>query len=135
MHCALAHAYESTRAVIEKMAKRVRFSDSAVEAAREGSEHEEDDHSSAEDSFCEITTSEGESFNSSDDEDANRWQVLLEQAYTSSPDRFSSLAVDPAQRSSLLLLDKDFIDSDELSEGRCVVVLYMCVGVGVALYN
>ena len=62
MHCALVHAYESTRAVIEKMVKRVRFSDLAVEAAREGSEHEEDDHSSAEDSFCEITTSEKESF-------------------------------------------------------------------------
>ena len=70
MCCALAHAYESTRAVIKKMAKRVRFSDSAVEAAREGSEHEEDDHSSAEDSFCEITTSEGES--SSNDEDAKQ---------------------------------------------------------------
>ena len=109
MRCALAHAYERTRAVIEKMAKRVRFSDLALEAAGKGSEHEheEDDHSSAEDSFCEITTSEGETFNSSDDEDANRWQVLLEQAYTSSPDRLSSSAVDPAQRSSLLFLDKD----------------------------
>ena len=67
-----------------------------------------------------------ESFNSSDDEDANRWQVLLEQAYTSSPDRLSSSAVDPAQRSSLLFLDKDLIDSDELSEGRYFVVLFMC---------
>ena len=88
----------------------------ALEAAGKGSEHEheEDDHLSTEDSFCEITTSEGESYNSSDDEDANSWEVLLEQAYTSSPDWFSSSAVDPAQRSSLLFLDKDLIDSDEL---------------------
>ena len=76
------------------------------------------------------TASEGESYNSSsDDDDANRWQVLLEQAYTSSRDRFLRSAVDSAQRSSLLFLDKDLIDSDELSEGRCFVVC-ACVGVG-----
>ena len=67
------------------------------------------------------TASEEESYNSSSDEDdANRWQVLLEQAYTSSRDWFLRSAVDPAQRSSLLFLDKDLIDSDELSEGRCL---------------
>ena len=109
MRCVLVHVYERTRAVIEKMVKQVWFSDLALEAAGKGSEHEheDDDHSSAEDSFCEITTSEGESFNSLDDEDANRWQILLEQAYMSSPNQILSSAVDPAQRSSLLFLDKD----------------------------
>ena len=103
------------------MAKRVTFSDVTAEAARDDSEREESDHSSAEDSFCEITTSEGESFHSSDDEDAERWQMFLEQAYVTSPHRLSR-TVSPAQRTSLLLLDKDLVDSDELSEGECVHV-------------
>ena len=131
MRCALAHAYESTRAVIKKMAKRVRFSDSAVEAARKVQSMRRTIIRVQKIPFVKSLPAK-ESLRRMM-KMPNRWQVLLEQAYTSSPDRFSSLAVDPAQRSSLLLLDKDFIDSDELSEGRCVVVLYMCVGVGVAL--
>ena len=110
-----------TRALIGKMAKRVTFSDVTAETARDDSEHEESDHSSAEDSFCEITTSEGETFHSSDDKDAERWQMFLEQVYITSPHRLSR-TVSPAQRTSLLLLDKDLVDSDELSEGECVRV-------------
>ena len=68
-------------------------------------------------SFHEITTSEGESC-PSDNEDEERVQMMFEGIYTSIPISRSSL--DPAQRASLLLLDKDFIDSDKISQGACL---------------
>ena len=111
--------------------KRVSFADVAVqvpvvaaEASKEESENEDDDCSS----FCEITSSEDESVYTSDEDDAETLQLFLEQAYTGSP---TSSGLDPAQRSSLLLLDKDFIDSDSdglLSEGGCTrACAYVCV--------
>ena len=44
--------------------------------------------------------------------DAEILQVALESAYSCSPSVFSKRALDPAERSSLLLLDKDFLDSE-----------------------
>ena len=43
----------------------------------------------------------------SDEDDAETLQLFLEQAYTGSP---TSLGLDPAQTSSLLLFDKDFVE-------------------------
>lgn len=63
-------------------------------------------------------TSEAESLATSDEEDAEILQVALESAYSCSPSLFSKCALDPAERLSLLLLDKDFLDS----EGNLVVV-------------
>ena len=52
-------------------------------------------------------------------------QLFLEQAYTGSP---TSLGLDPAQRSSLLLSDKDFVDSDDQKVGvRVRVGACVCV--------
>ena len=69
------------------------------------------DFSSSEESFCEIvTTSEAVSFSTSDEEDAERIEMTSDRAYTCSPSLFSRLSpLDPAERSSLLLLDKDLL--------------------------
>ena len=64
-----------------------------------------------EEEFCEITTSEGEPYDTSDEEDAELLQAALESAYTCSPFKQGR---DAAERSSYLLLDKDLIDKDEM---------------------
>ena len=68
-------------------------------------------------SFHEITTNEGVSC-LSDNEDEDRVQMMFEGMYTNIP--ISRSFLDPAQRASLLLLDKDFIDSDVISQGACL---------------
>ena len=70
---------------------------------------EDDEGSSDDESFREITTSEGESFCSSDEEDATRLELL----YQSVPPSVEA-RLDPVERSSLLWLDKDLLDSEEL---------------------
>lgn len=106
------------------MEKRVNFDDMALAAGSYtlGEEY----CSSEEESFREITTSEAETFCSSDEDDAERLNLIIEGAFGSSPAKvFSKTSrryVEPAQRDSVLLLDKDFIDNDaEFSEGRPVV--------------
>ena len=72
----------------------------------------ESDDSSSGDEFCEITTSEAESFCTSEEEDAELLEMALDGAYSCNPSLFSKCALDPAERSSLLLLEKDFLDSE-----------------------
>ena len=81
-----------------------------------------DSNSEDEESFYEITTSEAESLGStSDDEDLSKLDVVLQGAYSCNPAYFTSHARDAAQRNSLLLLDKDFRDSDS-SSGIGVII-------------
>ena len=47
----------------------------------------------------------------SDEEDAELLQVALENAYSCNPAPFLNSKLDPAERLSLFLLDKDFLDS------------------------
>ena len=61
----------------------------------------------SDDDFVEITTSEAESLATSDEEGAEILQVALESAYSCSPSIFSKRTLDPAERSSLLLLDSE----------------------------
>lgn len=77
--------------------------DTTIVSDTEVSSEEEDE------SFCEITTSEGESYCTSDDEDETRLHLLIE-GYAYSPVKI--FAKDAVQRSSLLLLDKDLQDDD-----------------------
>ena len=67
------------------------------------------DEGSDADDFYEITTSEAESFSTSDEDDAEFIQMALENAFSCSPLKRQ----EPAQMSSYLLLDKDLIDSDD----------------------
>jgi len=79
--------------------------------------------SSLEESFCEITTSEAESFCISD-EDAERLDWIVEGAYCRSPSKvFCKASREPVEMDSLLLLDKDLIAADEVPEGRSMVVI------------
>ena len=84
----------------------------------------DDDFSSSKESFLKIvTTSEAESFSSSDEEDAERVEMIFERAYTCSPSLFSRPSpLTSAEISSLLLLDKDLLNDGEMSEGVCVCV-------------
>ena len=76
-------------------------------------EDDEQSLESSDESFCEIvTTSEPESLSSSGEEDVEMLETVLERAYTCSRGMFSSkayAACDPAERSSLLLLDKELL--------------------------
>ena len=63
------------------------------------------DSSSEDESFHELTTSEGESYCTSDDEDEMRLHLLMEGSYAYSLKKY--FAKDAVQRNSLLLLDKD----------------------------
>ena len=76
------------------------------------------DNNDSDEEFYEIITSEGESFVTSDEEDAEFLQVALENAYTCSPLKQTR---DPAEMSSYLLLDKDFCEDDDL--GICLLSL------------
>ena len=67
----------------------------------------------SESDFCEIFSSETEFYNTLDEEDAEKLEVLLEGAYTCSPSLFKSSTSDPVERTSLLLLDKDFYSNSE----------------------
>ena len=74
----------------------------------------ESDASSSDESFCEIiTSSEEELLLSSDEEDETRLQTILEGVYSCNPALFLTDHVDPVEKESLLLLDKDLLDSDE----------------------
>lgn len=68
---------------------------------------------SSDESFVEIITSEEDLFSSSAEEDETRLQMMLEGVHSCNPALFSSDRVDPVERESLLLLDKDLLDSDE----------------------
>ena len=70
------------------------------------------DSSESDDDFCEITTSEGESLATFDEEDAELLEMALDGAYSYNPSLFSKCTLDPAERSSLLLLDKDILESE-----------------------
>ena len=96
--------------------KRVAFAEDAAHCSAT-EESDETDASDSDDDFVEIT-SEAESLATSDEEDAQLLQVALESAYSCNPSIFSKCTLDPAERSSLLLLDKDFLDS----EGDLVVI-------------
>ena len=61
----------------------------------------------------EITSSEAELVCSSDKEDAQCLEVILEGAYTCSPSLYHASALHHAERNSLLLFDKDISDSDQ----------------------
>ena len=74
-----------------------------------------DEEEKFEEEFYEITTSEGEPYTTSEEEDAELLQVALESAYTCSPFKQGR---DPA---SYLLLDKDLMDEEEI--GTCCFVL------------
>ena len=76
---------------------------------------------SDEESFCEITTSEADSLSSSDDDDAEKLELVLQSAYVCSPNK-RKFQNDPVLRNSLLLWDKDFIDSE--SEGTQVIAIF-----------
>ena len=75
---------------------------------------------SSDESFCEILTSEAESLSSSGEEDIEMLDMAFERAYTCSRRYFASRAVDPVERSSLLLLDKDIL----AIEGMCSSFTY-----------
>ena len=76
--------------------------------------YENNQSSSEEESFYEITTSEADSLrgSSSDDEDASRLDLIIQGAYSCNPSYFSSVTTEAAQRNSLLLFDKDLRDGD-----------------------
>ena len=94
--------------------KHVAFAEAATQCSA-AEESDDSDISDSDDDFVEITTSEAESVSTSDEEDAEFLQMALESAYSCNPSVFSKC---PAERSSLLLLDKDFLDS----EGNLVVM-------------
>ena len=73
------------------------------------------------DDFCEITTSDPDSYSSSDEETAEMLEFALEGTYTCSPSLFLNGREDPAERTSLLYLDKDLMDSESM-EG-----VYVCI--------
>ena len=102
--------------------KHVAFAEDATEDAAYCPATEESDDTDAasdsDDDFVKITTSEPESLATSDEEDAELLQAVLESAYSCNPSFFSKCTLDPAERSSLLLLDKDFLDS----KGNLVVI-------------
>ena len=87
---------------------------------REESEFSE---SSGEESFYEITTSERESLSSSNKNDVEELEMVLHSVYTCSPQKFRS---DPVLRNSLLLWDKDLLDSDEGMTVSCSKLNRLC---------
>ena len=95
------------------MAKVVTFQDAdsqrvnTMAIAENKSDNEASDDSG--DDFCEITTSEGEPYNTSDEEDAEFLQMALESVYACSPRKTR----EAAERSSYLLLDKDFVEDED----------------------
>ncbi len=64
---------------------------------------------SSDESFCEILTSAAEPLSSYGEEDIETLDMAFERAYTCSHRCFQARAVEPVERSSLLLLDKDIL--------------------------
>ena len=73
------------------------------------------DTAESDEDYYEIFTSEAESFATSDEEDAELLQMALEGAYTSSPFKRSTI-IDPAERPSYLLFDKDLMSEEECDD-------------------
>ena len=69
------------------------------------------------------STSEGEVLSSGDDDDAEMLQTVFEGVYSTS---FVSARNDPVERDSLLLLDKDLMESDSecCMEGNLSEIIY-----------
>ena len=89
------------------------------------------DSSDSDSDFREIITSSSEAVATSDEEDLELLELALESAYTCSPSKFAG---DPCMRNSLLLLDKDLLDDEDV-EGTlvCVVCACMCACVSVSV--
>ena len=87
--------------------------------------------------FREIITSSSEAVATSDEEDLELLELALESAYTCSPSKFAG---DPCMRNSLLLLDKDLLDDEDVEGTRvcCVCVhvrVCVCVCVCVCVWG
>jgi len=103
--CALCHVHLHGCS----MAKVVTFRGakaSANSAAIGENESDSEENIDSGKEFYKITTSEGELYDMSDEEDAKFLQLALESAYARSPQK----AREPAELSSYLLLDKDFVE-------------------------
>ena len=94
-----------------KLSANPRANQMSIDENYNSGDSDDDEEEEFEEEFCEITTSEGEPYDTSDEEDAELLQAALESAYTCSPFKQGR---DPAERSSYLLLDKDLIDEDEM---------------------
>lgn len=79
------------------------------------------DSSDSDSDFREIVTSSSEAVATSDEEDLELLELALESAYTCSPSKYAG---DPCMRNSLLLLDKDLLDDEDVEGTRvcCVCV-------------
>ena len=106
--CVRAHISSAAAATFSKMA--VRFSEVVNVRAEEPSENVSDSDSSCSD-FEELITS-SDAAELSDEDDAEIMDLLFESAFTSSPSKYST--EDPCYRSSLLLLDKEFLEDEDL---------------------
>ena len=89
--------------------------------------YENNQSSSKEESFYEITTSEADLLrgSSSDNEDVSRLDLIIQGAYFCNPSSYSSVATEAAQRNSLLLFDKNLRDSD--NSGICINTEYQAI--------
>ena len=75
---------------------------------------ESGDDTDTDEDFHEIMSSEAESgWSTSGEEDAEHLEAVLERVYSCSPSLFRSSGLDPAERSSLLLLNKEIGESEE----------------------
>ena len=90
--------------------KKATYGDLLEEIEDDGKEDDEYAESSGEESFYEITTSEPESLSSSDENNAENLEMVLHSAYTCSLHKYRC---NPVIRNSLLLRDKDLLDSNE----------------------
>ena len=75
------------------------------------------DGNASESDFCEISSSASEAdfCDTSDDEDAEQLQVLLDETYNYSPSLFKYLNIDPVYQTSLLFFDKDLYEHESNS--------------------
>ena len=75
---------------------------------------ESGDDTDTDEEFREIASSEAKSgWSTSGEEDAERLEAVLEGVYSCRPSLFRSSGLDPAERSSLLVLDKEIGESEE----------------------
>ena len=120
--CALCHVHLhgcSMAKVVTFGGANTSANSSAIGENESDSEDSEENIDSGEE-FYEITTSEGEPYDTSDEEDAEFLQLALESAYACSPRK----AREPAELSSYLLLDKDFVEDDDIDDlGNCLLSL------------
>ena len=73
------------------------------------------------DSDFEYVESTSEAASSGDKDDTEELEALLGTAYTSSPEKES---LDPAERQSLLLFDKDFAEEEDLEAGTLLFSVF-----------